>query len=58
LTLTYYFDSQPQESSKFSLNNTYLRELNVKVTSNQGHSLVLDPVNFIWNHPQINLPPK
>lgn len=56
-TLTFYFDANPGvPSNRITVTDTFAKELQIKVTSSLGHTLVLDPIGFVWQHQVPNLP--
>lgn len=57
VTLTYHFGSHAgQADPSFSVDSSYSGQLTIRVVSNQGHTLDLDPVGFLWIHPLVSLP--
>ncbi|KAJ4455343.1 putative alpha amylase domain protein [Paratrimastix pyriformis] len=49
LGLTYYFDGVAQSSNGKMFDASYAKPLKTMIVSSQGHKLVLDDVDFMWN---------
>ncbi|TFK22386.1 alpha amylase [Coprinopsis marcescibilis] len=53
-TLSYNFDGQQQSSPIFQVSSNRANALPITVTSSDGKRLVLEPINFFWQHQSLS----
>ncbi|KAG2003534.1 alpha amylase [Coprinopsis cinerea AmutBmut pab1-1] len=53
-TLTYSFNGAEQSSPIFQVTNSLQTALAITVTSSDGKKLVLEPINFFWQHQSLS----
>ncbi|TFK22391.1 alpha amylase [Coprinopsis marcescibilis] len=53
-TLSYTFDGQEQSSPIFQVSSSRTTDLPITITSSDGKQLVLEPINFFWQHQSLS----
>lgn len=48
--LTYNFGGNSQSSNTFQVSSSFSGSLSITITSSSGNTLVLEPLNFIWQN--------
>ncbi len=58
--LTYFFNDKSQSNNAYQVDSSFTGMLNIRVEAKLNGDkiadLKLDSLDFVWNHPQINLP--